>query len=267
MKKYISFFGLRLNMGLQYRVAAAAGIVTQFVWGFMECFVFRAFYETNPAAFPMEFKAMVSYIWLQQAFLAFFATWMMDKDIFDSILSGNIAYELCRPVSIYNMWFAKNAATRISRALLRCMPILIVAFILPEPFKMTLPKNIFTFIVFMFTLALGLGVTIAFCMLVYIISFFTVSPQGVRIFFTSLVEFFCGAIVPIPFLPKPLKSIVELLPFAGMQNVPLRIYGGDIYGEELTRAVLLQAVWFVLLVLIGRGLCKIAEKKIVVQGG
>ena len=135
MKKYISFFGLRLNMGLQYRVAAAAGIVTQFVWGFMECFVFRAFYEPNPAAFPMEFKAMVSYIWLQQAFLAFFATWMMDNDIFDSILSGNIAYELCRPVSIYNMWFAKNAATRISRALLRCMPILIVAFILPEPFK------------------------------------------------------------------------------------------------------------------------------------
>lgn len=33
MKKYISFFWLRFSMGLQYRTAAAAGIVTQFFLG------------------------------------------------------------------------------------------------------------------------------------------------------------------------------------------------------------------------------------------
>ena len=57
-------------MGLQYRAAAAAGVITQFTWGFMELLVFRAFYQADASAFPMSFEAVVSYIWLQQAFLA-----------------------------------------------------------------------------------------------------------------------------------------------------------------------------------------------------
>ena len=48
MRKYLSFFRIRFSMGLQYRAAAAAGIVTQFVWGGMEVLVFRAFYPLQP---------------------------------------------------------------------------------------------------------------------------------------------------------------------------------------------------------------------------
>ncbi len=47
MKKYWAFFRLRFAMGLQYRAAAAAGIVTQFFWGGMNILVYRAFYETD----------------------------------------------------------------------------------------------------------------------------------------------------------------------------------------------------------------------------
>lgn len=73
MKKYLSFFRLRFLMGLQYRTAALAGIVTQFAWGGMEILVYKAFYEADANAFPMSFSATASYIWMQQAFLAFFA--------------------------------------------------------------------------------------------------------------------------------------------------------------------------------------------------
>ena len=53
MKKYISFFRLRFSMGLQYRTAAFAGIATQFVWGFMETLMFKAFYEAEPENVPI----------------------------------------------------------------------------------------------------------------------------------------------------------------------------------------------------------------------
>ena len=86
MKKYLSFFRMRFLMGLQYRAAAAAGVVTQFTWGFMELLVFRAFYQADASAFPMSFEAVVSYIWLQQAFLALFMAWMMEPEIFSSIM-------------------------------------------------------------------------------------------------------------------------------------------------------------------------------------
>lgn len=81
MKKYLSFFRLRFAMGLQYRTAALAGGVTQFVWGFMQIMIYKAFYQADASAFPMSFSATASYIWLQQAFLAFFAAWMMENEI------------------------------------------------------------------------------------------------------------------------------------------------------------------------------------------
>ncbi|MGN0299620.1 MAG: ABC transporter permease [Lachnospiraceae bacterium] len=267
MKKYISFFRLRFNMGLQYRVAALAGMATQFVWGFMECFVYTAFYETNPSLFPMEFSAMMDYIWLQQAFLALFSTWMLDEDTFSAILNGNIAYELCRPISIYEMWFARNIANRASRAVLRCLPILVVASLLPEPYRLTIPDNGVVLALFMVTLVIGLCVTVAFNMFIYVLSFFTISPQGLRIFMISAVEFFAGQIVPLPFLPEPLRTIVECMPFAGMQNVPLRIFGGDLVGIELVKAVTLQVFWLVAMVGFGKYLCSRAEQRVVVQGG
>ena len=166
MKKYLSFFQLRFTMGLQYRTAALAGIITQFAWGGMQIMMYRAFYRTDAAAFPMSLSATSSYVWLQQAFLAFFAVWMMENDIFDSIVNGNIAYELCRPISIYNMWFARSVATRLARAVLRCFPILIVAAFIPQPYGIDTPASLPHFLLFVLSLILGLAVTVTFCLLV-----------------------------------------------------------------------------------------------------
>ncbi len=267
MKKYTSFFRLRFSMGLQYRTAAAAGIVTQFFWGIMEILVYRAFYEVDAAAFPMSFEAVVTYIWLQQAFLAVFGAWIIEGEIFESIRNGNIAYELCRPVSIYQMWFSRSVANRTSKALLRCVPILAVAVLLPAPYGLRFPASWLHGVLFLLTLLLGLLVIVAFTMLVYITTFYTLSPDGVRIFFVSTVEFFAGAVIPLPFFPEKLRYIMELLPFAAMQNVPLRIYSGSMTGAEMRRAVCLQIFWLTALVGVGWRLCRRAERKVLVQGG
>ena len=267
MKKYLSFFRLRFTMGLQYRAAALAGIATQFFWGAMEILVFRAFYSADAGNFPMEFSAMVSYVWLQHAFLAFFSVWMLENEIFDTIMNGNIAYELCRPIDIYNMWFSRSIANRISRAVLRCFPILIIAALLPEPYGISLPVDIMHFIIFLITLILGLAVMVAFCMLIYVITFFTISPNGVRAILTSATEFLSGAIIPLPFFPRSIQRVLESLPFAAMQNVPLRIYSGNLTGAEMTWAVILQVFWLMVLVTGGKMLCAHAVRRATVQGG
>lgn len=254
-------------MGLQYRAAALAGIATQFFWGAMEILVFKAFYSADASSFPMEFAAMVSYVWLQQAFLAFFSVWMLENEIFDTIMNGNIAYELCRPIDIYNMWFSRSIANRMSRAVLRCFPILFIAALLPKPYGISLPADFGHFMGFLVTLILGLAVMVAFCMLIYVITFFTVSPSGVRAILTSATEFLSGAIIPLPFFPKSLQRVLEALPFAAMQNVPLRIYSGNLTGQEMTRAVMMQVFWLIVLVLGGKLLCVHAVRRATVQGG
>lgn len=267
MKKYIAFFRLRFAMGLQYRSAALAGMVTQFVWGAMEILVFRAFHEADAAAFPMSLDATASYIWMQQAFLAFFMVYFMENELFDAIKDGNIAYELCRPIRIYDMWFARSIANRASRAALRCIPILLVAAFLPAPYGLSAPADLQHFLLFLLTMFLGVLAVAAFCMIVYGLAFFTISPEGLRIFFYSVTEFFTGAVIPLPFFPPAVQRVMECLPFAAMQNVPLRIYSGSMTDSEMLRAVGLQVFWLIAMILSGRLLFARAERRAVVQGG
>ncbi len=267
MKKYLSFFRIRFIAGLQYRAAAWAGMVTQVAWGSMTLLMFWAFYQGGKEQFPMTFSELSSYIWMQQAFLAMFMAWFFDNDLFESITTGSIAYELCRPCDLYTMWFIKNMAIRLSRTALRCAPVLLIASCLPAPFGLSLPPNAAMGLLFLFSLILGFLVLISFSMLIYISAFYTISPMGIRILAIPIVEFFAGSVMPIPFFPKALQPVFYSLPFASMQNTPFLIYAGHLGGAEALRRIALQLFWFAALLIVGRMLMKRALKKVVVQGG
>lgn len=267
MRKYVSFFTLRFGMGLQYRAAALAGVATQFAWGLMEIIIYSAFYKSGSDAFPMTMQATASYIWLQQSFLMLFMTWFVENEIVDAIQSGGFAYELCRPIDLYHMWFSRTVANRLSSAVLRCLPILVVAFFVPAPYGLVLPPDVDTFLLFLLTICMGFLVTVSLCMLVYVLTFFTMSPKGLQIFSVTIIDFMSGGVIPIPFFPDGIRRVLELLPFGSMQNVPFRVYSSDIAGEECVEAVLIQIFWFVAITILGRVLCGIAVRRVRVQGG
>ena len=266
-RPYITLFKIRFINGLQYRIAALAGLATQFAWGFMLILAFAAFYESNPDAFPMTFQQTVAYIWIQQSFIALFYLWFYENSIFESIESGNIAYELARPMNLYSRWFTMNAANRLVRSFLRCVPILIVAFILPEPFRLILPGDFGQFCIFILSMALSMGVVVSFSMLIYISAFFTVNSIGTRIIIGVAADFLAGGYIPVPFFPDTLRRIVELSPFGAMQNMPLLIFSGHFAGAELVRGLFLQVFWLIALVIIGQIMMRCALKKVIVQGG
>lgn len=265
--KYGSIFRIRFVNGLQYRLAALAGLSTQFFWGFMEILLYRAFYKADPAAFPMEFSALVSYIWLQQAFLTLYQSWFFENEIFDAITGGNVAYELCRPMNLYLFWFTRSMANRVAKAALRCLPVLVIAFLLPEPFGMSLPVSLPVFFLSLVTMFLALLLTVSMTMIIYGLTFYTMSPLGLRTIFSSLAEFCSGDLVPLPFLPDGVQKVLEILPFASVQNLPFRIYSGDIAGMEIVWGVALQIFWTAGLIALGALIFRNALKRAVVQGG
>ena len=267
MSIYLSLVRIRFINGLQYRAAALAGIATQFGFGFMFISQYLAFYRTNPSAFPMDISQVVSYIWIQQAFLALFMTWFFEGDIFAAITSGQIAYELARPINLYGKWYCQCVASRLSRAVLRCLPILVIAFILPAPYKLILPPDIAQFSMFLLSSVLALLVVVSFGMFIYISTFYTMSPVGIRIIGAVFADFMAGSIVPLPFFPNGFRQIAEALPFAAMQNMPLRIYSGDIAGTDAFMGVLFQIMWLVILFVTGKMWMSKTTKRTVIQGG
>lgn len=267
MKKYLSFFRIRFAASLQYRAAAWAGIATQFAWGFLSILMFKAFYETSPADFPMEFSQLSGYIWLRQAFLGLLMSWFMDGEILESISSGSIAYELCRPTDIYGMWYAKNFAIRLSRATLRFFPILFVAALLPSPYGLPAPAGVVPFILFVVSLFFGACVLISFSMILYVTTFYTVSPKGILSLAGAIIEFFSGAIIPIPFFPDAMQKVLNILPFASIESTPYLIYVGYIPVEKALLSISLQIFWTAVLTGVGVFWMNRSLRRVVVQGG
>lgn len=267
MKVYYAVLKLRLYHGLQYRSAAIAGIATQFFWGLIITMIYEAFYSQMIIDPPMSLAQLVTYIWLQQSFLAFIMLWFRDQELFQLITTGNIAYELCRPNEIYGFWYAKLLAQRLASALLRCFPILAITFILPHPYRMMLPPNVATFILFIIILLLGLLILVSISMLIYISTFITMSAVGSLLMFSIIGEFLAGMIIPIPLMPEWLQNIVVMLPFHLTADFPFRVYSGHIPMDEALYKMVMQLIWLIVLLAVGKFTMEKALKRVVIQGG
>lgn len=267
MKKYLMVFRIRFINNIQYRASAIAGIATQIVWAIMGILAYKACFKAMDISLPMNFAQIATYLWIQQAFLPFFAMWFLDGKIFNAISTGTVAYELIRPVGLYDYWYSQSMANRLSYGILRSLPVLIVALLVPEPYRMLLPTNNEQFLLFVLSAILSLCVVVAFSMLIYISTFYTISGWGLRIIISSLSDFLAGAVIPLPFFPKEVQNIANILPFASMLNLPLRIYTGNLEQTEIYWGILLQIFWLVVLVAFGRSVIKRALHKVTIQGG
>ena len=266
MKKYAAIFRIRFVNSVQYRMVVFSLIFTGVVWGMMLVLAYLAFYRSHPDAFPMELHEVVSYMWLQQVFLILFSVVFPDSEIETSVATGAITYELMRPVALYGRWFSRAGATRVAHTVFR-LPMLLFAFLLPAPYGMTLPPDIFQAMLFVPSVILALGVTVSFTMLMYVALFYTVSFGGMYVMMIAATSFFTGAVIPFPFFPPAVQRLLEALPFAAMQNMPLRIYSGNIAGVDAVRGIVFQVFWLVVLVAAGRFFMSRALNKVIVQGG
>ncbi|MEI6285351.1 MAG: ABC-2 family transporter protein [Bacillota bacterium] len=259
-------FRLRLICCIQYRIPALAGVVTQLFWGIVSLLLYQAFYESCPTAAPMTFSELVNYIWVQQAFFALINIWCMEPELSGQIISGDIAYELCRPQNIFALWFSKMLASRLAATLLRALPVIGVALLLPAPYGMTFHGDGWTMLLFIVALSLAALLNTAIIMLAMALMFFAPTP-AVFSAVAIVGDFLSGLIVPLPLLPDALQRIAYILPFRYGADLPFRIFTGNIAGCDAISGIGLQLLWLVLLVSAGKKVYQIALRKMVLQGG
>ena len=221
---------------------------------------------SGPAT-TISLESMVTYLWLFQAFYYMVIIRQMDNELLDMIKNGNIAYEMCKPLNIYFTWFTKIFSKKVIGTLLRFWPILLVAFFLPEPFKLRIPESPIYFILFIISLILALVIACILILFIHIITFYTLKDKGATNLVVTFGEIFTGGVVPIVFMPKIFQIIAYLLPFRYVGDLPFRIYNGTLDISTSLINMGMQIIWIVLLGFISYKLMNRALKRVVVQGG
>ncbi len=271
LRPYLAIVSARFRMLLQYRAAALAGLWTQFFFGLVILGIYEAFYRSANGPQPMTFPQVVSYVWLGQALLAMLP-WNADAELRAMVRSGAVAYELCRPVDLYGLWYARAVAWRTAPTLLRAVPMCLIASAglpligLPE-WRLAAPDSLTSAAAFAAALVCTLLLGCALTTLMNITLLWTVGGEGAVLLMTALVTFFSGMVIPLPLFPEWAQPIVRALPFGGLVDLPFRVFTGHIPPSGVIAVLGHQLLWTAVLVLIGRWMLSLGLRRVVVQGG
>lgn len=263
MRAYAAVFSARFRTLLQYRAAAIAGLVTQLFWGLIRVMIFTAFYQSSSAEQPMSLPQVVTYVWLSQAMFRLLP-WGVDPDIRQMIGSGSVAYEMLRPLDVYSLWVTRAIANHAAPTLLRAIPMLPVAVLF---FGLQAPASPAAFGAWVVSMCAALVLSATMATLMAILMMWTISGEGIGRLMMIAMMFSSGMYVPLPLFPEWAQRGLELLPWRGLVDIPLRLYMGHLPPSDLPPLLLFQGVWVVVFAVAGRAILAAGTKRLVIQGG
>lgn len=265
MQSYRGLFKMTFKGELQYRAKAISGFATQLFWGLLYIYLYTAFMKGSTID-GFSISQMCSFIWLGQAF---FVLRYIDlpKKCAKEIENGDVCYKFVRPLNLYNQWYCEYLGYKLSATLLRFLPIILIAFLLPPSIGLSLPVSWTAFGLFIIALTIGTLMTGAISMIAVYLTFKTQSAKGTLGIVSTTTNLLGGFFIPIPLMPEVVQNVLNYLPFRFIVDLPFRIYIGSISTKPALMFICISLIWLVILVALGKFLVSRALKKTVIQGG
>lgn len=263
IKPYLSVFLMRLRIETQYRGAALGGIVTQLFFALMLIALYVALYKGAPQTVAL--SQTVTYVWLQQCFFRMLLS--TDTELMATVRTGGMAYEMCRPLSPYGFYFSRAAAQKLVGSILRAVPMLVCALLLPAPWGMHLPVDILHLLLFLAALLLGLLCTCALSNIAMAFTIRSLDMSGITSALNLLLITFSGNLLPLTLFPDSWQAVIRFTPYAQLLDAPIRIYTGEYTLPQAGEALLIQLFWTLALGALGYLMWQRNQRKMIVQGG
>ena len=184
MSVFKSNLKLNVKKVVQYRASAISGIFTQLFFGFMYIALYTSFLKSGNSDFTQ--REMISYVWLGQIFFVAFNYFDICKqEISRRIMNGDYAYELIRPINLYDNWFQIVYSKPLGHLLVRGLPVIIISLLLPCGLGLMLPPSIECLLLFIVSTIISSLLIASISMISYVITLYTLSSAGVFAFMVA----------------------------------------------------------------------------------
>ncbi|WP_033325886.1 ABC transporter permease [Streptomyces yerevanensis] len=246
-----------------YRVATAAGVFTNTVFGLILVYTYLALWEERPDLGGYDQAQAVTYVWLGQALFAALALQGggFEVELMERIRTGEIAVDLYRPADLQLWWLASD----LGRMLFQLAGRGVIPFVFGALFfPMALPGDFGTWAAFLVALLLAAVVSFGIRYLAALSVFWLMDARGVMQALMVTGIFCSGMTLPLNAFPDALGDLVQALPWAAQLQIPADVLMGE---TAPLGAFAFQAAWAVALLAVGRLLQSAATRRVVVQGG
>ncbi|KNB49381.1 ABC transporter permease [Streptomyces caatingaensis] len=249
-----------------YRIATAAGVFTNTVFGFVLAYTFIALWHERPHLGGYDRAQALTFVWVSQALLATVSLLGggFQEELQERVRNGDIAIDLYRPADLQLWWLAADLGRAGFQLLGRgVVPLLAGAL----HFELALPADPLRWLLFLCAVLLAVVVGFAVHYLVGLCAFWLLDGAGVAMVSQLLCLFFSGSLLPLTVFPGLFGAVARALPWAAMLQVPVDVLLGRHAGWGAAGALAFQAGWAAVLLALGRLTQARATRKVVVQGG
>ncbi len=250
-----------------YRVATAAGIFTNVIFGVITSYAFVALWAQRPTLGGYDVTDALTFTWIGQALIIPVAIWGggFQEEFTERIRSGDIAIDLYRPTGLIPWWFASDIGRASFHFVVRAVPMVATGAVL---FDLRYPGSSFRWIAFATSAYLAVLVSFGLRFLVSLTAFWLLDSRGAEGMAAILGMFCSGLILPLVVFPDWARDVLLHLPWASLLQTPADVWLGNTDGVAGTLTALgVQLGWGLALLGAAYAALGLAGRKVVVQGG
>jgi ABC-2 type transport system permease protein len=247
-----------------YRLALAAGIVTNSVFGVIRASILvGAVTGAGAAVVGYDARAVSSYAWWGQVLIGSVAMWGW-SEIADRVRTGDIAADFLRPVPPYLSYLATDLGRAALALLVRGAPMLAIGALYSG---ITVAPGALEWSLGVSAIALAVAVGFLGNYLVNCAAFWLVEIRGLMMAYSVVATLLAGLYVPVHWFPDWLRTIAAATPFPSLIQTPVDILSGYAVGASAVRAVAVQVGWVLALGAAGALATAAGRRRLEVQGG
>ncbi|MBD2848344.1 ABC-2 family transporter protein [Paenibacillus sp. IB182496] len=260
---YPELIRIRFLMMLAYRVNYYSGIVIYAINIGAYYFLWQAIFGDTPSLAGFTVAQMTTYVAVSWMARAFYYN-NLDREIANEIRDGSVAIQFIRPYSYLMVKLMQGFGEGLFRLLLFMVPGMVIVCLV---FPVTLPRDPGVWALYLVLLFFSFLINTQINILTGLFAFFVENNEGMIRMKRVLVDLFSGVVVPISFFPGWLEQVMQWLPFQAITYLPSSVFTGRTEGAEAWGVLLVQLIWFGVLLVPIMGVWRMARRRLFVQGG
>ncbi len=266
IKSYLTFTKNTFQKNLSYRANAIIFFLGELIMLFVTYYLWKAIYRNSETLIIKGFSLneMIIYV-----LISFITTVVTSSDISHSISrevkDGSIAINLIRPINYKKRMFFES----LGNLMYSFIVVFLIGFIIVTILQIAYGGSfsIINIVLYFISIINGFMINFYYSYIFGLLSFKVTNMWGLAQIMNAISQLLSGALIPIVFFPNWIQGVFNFLPFSSMIYTPSMIYIGKLTNIEIIKAMSIQFLWVLILMIISRLMWKALIKELTILGG
>jgi len=266
IRAYLPFTTNTFQMLLSYKANVIIFMIGEWIMLTVSFFLWKAIFSSSPERVIKGFTLNEMILYIIISFLTTLITSVdISFDIAREVKDGTIAINLIRPISYEKrMLFQAFGGVLYNFIIIFVAAFTVINLIV---YSSTGFGGAYNIPLYLISMSMGIFINFYFSYSFGLLSFKLTNMWGMSQIMGAIMQLLSGALIPLVFFPEVFRKIITVLPFSSIVYTPTMIYLGKLQGEEAYRAIGVQVIWIVIMILISRFIWKKMVSYLTILGG